>query len=62
MTKKTRFFTGELVASTNTLKNIMGKRLQVQVRFTSSGRVISKETVGIRQEFSSGSLIGISGK
>ena len=50
MTKRTRFFTGNLVASTNTLKNIMGKRLNVEVRFTISGRIISQKIVGINQQ------------
>jgi hypothetical protein len=48
MSKRKRFFTGHLVASTNTLKNIMGKRLEVEVKFTPFGGVFSQKVVAIR--------------
>ncbi len=45
-----RFFTGRLVASTNTLRSIMGRRLEVEVRFTRSYRVISQNVLDIKRE------------
>jgi hypothetical protein len=45
-----RFFTGRLVASTNTLRSIMGRRLEVEVRFTRSYKVISQNILSIKQE------------
>ena len=45
-----RFFTGILVASTNTLRSIKARRLQVEVHFTSSHRVISEKVLDIRRE------------
>jgi len=45
-----RFFTGILVASTNTLRSIKARRLEVEVHFTSSHRVISEKVLDIRRE------------
>lgn len=45
-----RFFTGILVASTNTLRSIKARRLEVEVKFTSSHRVISEKVLDIRRE------------
>jgi hypothetical protein len=42
--KRTRIITGKFVASSNHLKNIMGKRLDVSVKYVQSGfsnRIIS---------------------
>lgn len=49
MSKRKRFLSGKLVASTDSLKNIMGKRLDVSVRFTPFGGVFSQKVEGIRQ-------------
>jgi len=45
-----RLLTGRLVASTNTLRSIMGRRLEVEVVFTKSYRVISKNILSIKRE------------
>jgi hypothetical protein len=45
-----RFFTGILVASTNTLRSIKARRLEVEVHFNSSHRVISEKVLDIRRE------------
>ena len=45
-----RCFTGILVASTNTLRSIKARRLEVEVKFTSSHRVISEKVLDIRRE------------
>jgi hypothetical protein len=50
--KRTRIITGKFVASSNHLKNIMGRRLDVSVRYVQSGfsnRIISMNTIGIRE-------------
>ena len=50
--KRNRLKLGMLVASTNTLKNIQGKRLLMQVAYRDSGFsnvIISKNVIGIRQ-------------
>lgn len=49
--KRTRIITGKFVASSNHLRNIMGKRLDISVQYVHSGfsnRIISQETIGIR--------------
>ena len=48
--RKTRFYKGTLVASTNALKLIQSKRLDIEVRYHLFGRVIKTEAVGIRQD------------
>ena len=48
-----RFKTGQFVASSNTLKNIMGKRLDISVRYVTGAfgcKVISEKTIGIRTD------------
>ena len=48
-----RFFKGRLVASTNTLRSIMSKRLEVEVRFkprTPYYEVISQRVLDVRRE------------
>jgi len=45
-----RLFTGKLVASTNTLRSIMSRRLEVEVVFTKSYRVISERVLDINRE------------
>ena len=47
---KTRFFTGTLVASTNSLKSIASKRLDIQVRYTLSGKVLNHNIIGFRKD------------
>jgi len=49
--KRNRIISGKFVASTNNLKNIMGKRLDVTVKYVETGfcnRIVSQEIVGIR--------------
>lgn len=49
--KRNRIKFGLLVASTNNLKNIQGKRLLMQVAYRDSGfsnTIISKNVIGIR--------------
>ena len=44
--------TGKFVASSNHFRNIIGKRLDVTVRYVEAGfsnRIISQETIGIRE-------------
>jgi hypothetical protein len=50
--KRNRIISGRFVASTDNLKNIRGKRLDIVVKYVEKGfsnRIISMETVGIRQ-------------
>ena len=50
--KRTRIILGKFVASTNNLKNIQGKRLDIAVKYVETGfcnRIISMETIGIRK-------------
>lgn len=49
--KRARIITGKFVASSDNLRNIIGKRLDVSVKYVQGGlynRIISQETVGIR--------------
>ena len=47
---KTRFFTGTLVASSNSLKSIASKRLDIKVRYTLSRKVLSHNITGFRED------------
>lgn len=52
MAKRNRLKVGRLVASTNNLRNIMGKRLEVQVLYRDSGfsnKIVAQNVIGIRQ-------------
>lgn len=51
MRKRNRISVGRLVASTDKLKNIMGKRLEVEVKYITSGltnKIISQNVIGVR--------------
>lgn len=52
--KRNRISIGRLVASTNNLRNIMGKRLEVEVKYRTSGLqnyIVSQNVIGIRASF-----------
>jgi hypothetical protein len=52
--KRPRIKTGRLVASTNHLKNIQSKRLDIIVKYVSkafNNTIISQEIIGIREAF-----------
>ncbi len=49
--KRNKVLVGKLVASTNKLRNIMGKRLDVEVKYLTTGlpyQIISQNVIGIR--------------
>lgn len=51
MAKRNRISIGRLVASTDNLKNIMGKRLEVEIRYIKTGfnyKIIYQDVIGIR--------------
>ena len=51
--KRNRLAIGRLVASSNPLKHIQGKRLDIVVKYvrgTFCNRVVSQETIGIRKD------------
>lgn len=52
--KRNRLAIGRLVASSNPLRNIIGKRLDVIVKYNIgifSNRVVSQEVIGIRTDY-----------
>ena len=54
MAKRNRLSVGRLVASSNPLTNIIGKRLEVEVKYATNGlcnRILSKNVIGIRPSF-----------
>lgn len=49
--KRNRVSVGRLVASTDKIRNIMGKRLEIEVRYITSGlthKIISQSVIGVR--------------
>ncbi len=51
MAKRNRILVGRLVASSNKIRNIMGKRLEVEVKYIKNGltnRIISQNVIGVR--------------
>lgn len=54
MAKRNRLSVGRLVASTNPLRNIIGKRLDVEIKYTTHGlynRIVNESVIGIRPSF-----------
>lgn len=53
MARKRFTHTGKLVASSNSFRNIIGKRLDVSVRYVTGGlynQTISQKVIGIRTD------------
>lgn len=49
--KRNKILVGRLVASTDKIRNIMGKRLEVEVKYVTSGltnRIISQNVIGVK--------------
>ena len=49
--KRNKVLVGRLVASTDKIRNIMGKRLEVEVKYITSGlthQIISQNVIGVR--------------
>ena len=54
MAKRNRILVGRLVASTNKITNIIGKRLDVEVKYVVNGlsnKIISQNVIGVRANF-----------
>lgn len=54
MAKRNRLSVGRLVASSNPITNIIGKRLEVEVKYSTKGlynRIVCKNILGVRPSF-----------
>lgn len=54
MAKRNRLLVGKLVASSNPITNIIGKRLDVEVKYSAKGlynRIVSTTVIGVRPSF-----------